>query len=126
MPTTPEFSSEELLDMITRCGLNRLMQFAGFFGRHLRNAKTDPKFLQALVKLDEIQHSGLALGREEEAWAIQHDINIRVNRVSTITLEILLTKRFPLILGLDRISLQAPSPPLCYSLLGERVRMDLC
>ena len=83
--------------MITRCGLNRLMQFATSFSHHLRNSKTDPKLLQALVRLDEVQHSGLALGREEEAWAIQHGINIRVNGVLVITLGLLLTAHFPLI-----------------------------
>jgi hypothetical protein len=64
--------------MITRCGLNRLNQFAPFLGHHLRNSKTNPRLLQALVQLDEIISSGLALGREEEAWALQNGINLRV------------------------------------------------
>ena len=67
--------------MITRCGLNRLNQFATFLGHHLRNSKTNPKLLQALVQLDGVLYSGLALGREEEAWALQNGVNLQVNRV---------------------------------------------
>ena len=84
-PTSLAFSSEELLDMITRCGLNRINQFATFLGHHLRNSKTNPRLLQALIQLDEIHSTGLALGREEEAWAVQNDINIQVGGISAIT-----------------------------------------
>ena len=83
-PTSLAFSSEELLDMVTRCGLNRLNQFASFLGHHLRNSKTNPRLLQALIQLDEIQSAGLALGREEEAWDLQNGINLRVGGVSAI------------------------------------------
>lgn len=76
-PTSLAFSSEDLLDMIDRCGLNRLRQFATFLGHHLRNSKTNPKLLQALAQLDEVTYSGLALGREEEAWAFQNGIKIQ-------------------------------------------------
>jgi len=68
--------------MITRFGLNRLNQLATFLGQHLRNSKTNPRLLQALVQLDEIRSGGLALGREEEAWAPQNGINLRVGGVS--------------------------------------------
>jgi len=71
--------------MIARCGLNRLKQFATFLGHHLRNSKTNPVLLQALVQLDEVLYSGLALGREEEAWAFQNGVNLVVSRVSAIT-----------------------------------------
>lgn len=50
-----------LLDMIARCGLNRLRQFATFLGHHLPDSKTNPKHFQALVQLDEVLYSGLAL-----------------------------------------------------------------
>lgn len=62
--------------MITRCGLNRLRQFATFLGHHLRTSKTNSKLLQALIQLDEVVYSGLALGREEEAWAIQNGVKL--------------------------------------------------
>ena len=84
-PTSIAFSSEELLDMIARCGLNRLKQFATFLGHHFRNSKADPKLLQALVQLDEVLYSGLALGREEEAWALQNGVNLQVRTVPAIT-----------------------------------------
>ena len=94
-PTSLAFSSEELLDMVTRCGLNRLNQFASFLGHHLRNSKTNPRLLQALIQLDEIQSAGLALGREEEAWALQNGVNLRVGGISTITSWHLLTGCLP-------------------------------
>ena len=112
--------------MIARCGLNRLMQFAGYFGRQLRNAKTDPMLLQALVQLDEVQHSGLALGPEEEAWALQNGISIRVNLVSVIILQLLLTIHFPPTSGLYRMSLEAANRLLCCSRSVERDRIGLC
>ena len=70
--------------MITRCGLTRLNLTAVPLGHHLRNSKTNPRLLQALVQLDEISTGGLALGREEEAWALQNGINLRVGGVSAI------------------------------------------
>ena len=81
--------------MIARCGLNRLNQLAAFLGHHLRNSMTNPRLLQALVQLDEITSSGLALGGEEEAWALQNGINLRVGGVSTITYWHLLTRCLP-------------------------------
>jgi len=121
-PTSIAFSSDELLDMVTRCGLNRLKQFATFLGHHLRNSKTNPKLLQALVQLDEVIYSGLALGREEEAWAFQNGVNLQVIRVSAITSQLLLTRYIPLI---HRTSSEAPKPALCWSLLAERARTRL-
>jgi hypothetical protein len=73
--------------MITRCDLNRLRQFATFLGHHLRNSKTNSKLLQALVQLDEVLYSGLALGNEEEVWANLNGIKLRVRTVSIISIE---------------------------------------
>jgi len=78
--------------MITRCGLKQLNQLANLLGNHLRNSKTNPRLLQALAQLDGITYSGNALGREEEAWALQNNIKIRVGGVSTVTSWRLLTK----------------------------------
>ena len=97
-PTSTAFSSEELLDMIARCGLNRLRQFSSYIDNHLRNSKTDPKLLQALIQLDEVQYGGLPLGREEEAWAIQNGINLLVNSVLVVAPRLSLTRRPPLVL----------------------------
>ena len=83
-PTDVAFSSEELLDMIARCGLNRLRQYPAYLSRHLRNSRTNPKLLQALVQLDEVQYGGGPLGHEEETWALKNGVNLRVNGVSVI------------------------------------------
>jgi acyl-coenzyme A synthetase/AMP-(fatty) acid ligase len=81
-PTKITFSSEELMDMIHRCGLNRLNQFATFLGNHLRNSRQDPQLLNAIAGLDEVLYSGLPLGKEEEAWAIQNGVPLKVRLFS--------------------------------------------
>ncbi|KAI0721294.1 acetyl-CoA synthetase-like protein [Cerioporus squamosus] len=76
-PTALPFTSDELLDMVNRCGLNRLNQFASFLGTHLRNSRTNFALLAALKHLDELLYTGLPLAVEEEAWARQHGILIK-------------------------------------------------
>ena len=112
-PTTIAFSSEELLDMIARCGLNCLKQFPTFLSHHLRNSKTNPDLLQALVQLDEVLYGGLALGDEEEAWAFQNGINLRVSRTSAITFCLFPTEYSPLIPKPYRISSGALKSAQC-------------
>jgi hypothetical protein len=77
-PTKIAFTSDELVDMIHRCGLNRLNQFATFLGAHLRNSRNDSKLLALLGNLDEVIYSGLPLAREEEDWAYRNGIKLRV------------------------------------------------
>jgi len=112
--------------MITRCGLNQLNQFTTFLGHHLRNSKTNPRLLQALVQFDEVIYGGLPLGCEEEAWALQNGVNLRVGRVSAITPWDLLTRSTPLIPKLYRMSLRALRLVLYRCRLVERVRMHNC
>ncbi|KAI1793885.1 acetyl-CoA synthetase-like protein [Ganoderma leucocontextum] len=76
-PTQLPFSSNELLDMVHRCGLNRLNQFASFLGTHLRNARSNPALLAALASLDELLYTGLPLAVEEEAWSYANGILIK-------------------------------------------------
>lgn len=76
-PTQLPFSSNEPLDMVHRCGLNRLNQFASFLGTHLRNARSSPALLAALGSLDELLYTGLPLAVEEEAWAYANGIPIK-------------------------------------------------
>ncbi|KAF8154247.1 hypothetical protein B0H34DRAFT_800120 [Crassisporium funariophilum] len=76
-PTTIAFSSEELVDMIRRCGLNRLNQFASFLGNHIRNARSDAKLLSMLSNLEDVVYSGLPLSQEEEQWGLKNGIKIR-------------------------------------------------
>jgi len=73
-PTTIAFSVVEFIDMIQRCQLNRLNQFAAFLALRLREAKKDAKILSLLTGLDEVLYSGMPLGREEEEFAIQNNI----------------------------------------------------
>ncbi|KAJ7808291.1 hypothetical protein B0H14DRAFT_3091149 [Mycena olivaceomarginata] len=76
-PTQISFSSEELVAMVVRCGLNRLNQFAAFLCNHLRASRLDPKLLSLLTSFDEVLYSGMPLAREEEEWALCNGIKLR-------------------------------------------------
>ena len=76
-PTKITFSSAELLDMVARCGLNRLNQFATFLATQLRASRTDAKLLNALRGMDEVLYSGLMLPREDEEWACSNGILLK-------------------------------------------------
>ncbi|KAL0579109.1 hypothetical protein V5O48_002892 [Marasmius crinis-equi] len=76
-PTTISFSSEELIDMISRCGLNRLNQFAAFLAMQLRASRNNPKLLSLLGNLDEVLYSGMPLPREEQEWALSNNIKLK-------------------------------------------------
>lgn len=113
-PTTIAFSSEELVDLVTRCGLNRLNQFAAFLAVHLRRSRSDSKLLSVLCGLDEVLYSGLPLPRDEEVWAYTNGIPLKV---------------WDLLLYLDfyetdahfRIYLVAPNVVQCFFLSEARV-----
>lgn len=77
-PTKIAFSSEELKDMVQRCGLNRLAQFATFLSIHIRHSKNDPQLLSMLQNLDEVMYAGIPIGREEEDWALAKGMNVVV------------------------------------------------
>ncbi|KAH7911934.1 hypothetical protein BJ138DRAFT_1005482 [Hygrophoropsis aurantiaca] len=76
-PSKIGFSSQELIDMILSCRLNRLNQFSTFLSPHLRNSREDPKLLGYLQSLDEILFSGLPLGREDEEWAYSNGLKMK-------------------------------------------------
>ncbi|KAG2752316.1 acetyl-CoA synthetase-like protein [Suillus brevipes Sb2] len=76
-PTKIAFSSEELIDMIHRCQLNRLNQFSTFLSIHLRNSRQNRKLLGYLQSLDQILLSGLSLPREDEDWAYKNGLNLK-------------------------------------------------
>jgi hypothetical protein len=78
-PTQVSFSSDELADMVRRCSLNRLNQFATFVAIHLRNSRSDTKLLDLLKSLDEVLYSGLTLGKEEEGWAYKNGIQLKAS-----------------------------------------------
>jgi acyl-CoA synthetase (AMP-forming)/AMP-acid ligase II len=77
-PTTISFSSEELIRMVESCGLNRLNQFAAFLAMQLRAARKNPALLSLLAGLDEVLYSGMPLPREEQEFALQNNIKLRV------------------------------------------------
>ena len=79
IPTKINFSSEELVDMIFRCGLNRLHQFASFLSVHIRHSRHNPKLLAYLQNLDIIITSGLPLPQEDEEFAYQNKLNLVVS-----------------------------------------------
>jgi len=77
IPTSMSFSTIELGDMISRCGLNRLSQFSPFLVHNLRAARSDPKIFSLLDNLDEVLYSG-SLPREEEDWGFRSGLKLRV------------------------------------------------
>ncbi|KAF8640839.1 hypothetical protein AX17_000488 [Amanita inopinata Kibby_2008] len=76
-PSRINFSSEELIDMIERCNLNRLNQFSTFLALHLRNSRNDCELLSKLQGLDQVLYSGLPLSRDEEEWAMKKGIKLK-------------------------------------------------
>lgn len=74
--TKPGFSSDELVDMVQRCGLSRMNQFPTFLSQHLRNSRHDPKLLAYLQGLDEILISGLMMSPEDEEWVYRNGIKL--------------------------------------------------
>ncbi|KAF8922429.1 hypothetical protein CPB85DRAFT_1267537 [Mucidula mucida] len=76
-PSIIAFSSTELVDMVHRCGLNRLRQFAAFLAMQIRSAQKDPKFLSVLVGLDEVLFTGMPLPRDEEEWAYGNNVPLK-------------------------------------------------
>lgn len=79
-PSKIMFSPDELVDMIVRCHLNRLNQFAAFLATNIRAARQTPKLLSLLQNLDEIAYSGLALPQDEETWAYSQGLQLKVRK----------------------------------------------
>lgn len=74
--TSQAFSSAELMDMVTRCGLNRMNQFPSFLTVHLKASRHNPKLLAMLKGLDEIFYSGMPLSQEDEEWVHRNEIRV--------------------------------------------------
>ena len=79
-PSKIMFSPDELVDMIVRCRLNRLNQFAAYLATNIRAARQIPKLLSLLQNLDEIAYSGLALPQDEETWAYSQGLQLKVRK----------------------------------------------
>ncbi|KIY45488.1 acetyl-CoA synthetase-like protein [Fistulina hepatica ATCC 64428] len=105
-PPVISFSPAELTDMIQRCGLNRLCQFAAFLAANFRRAMADAKFRDMLLNLDEILYSGMPLSREEEQWALQSGMKL-INLFGSTELGAILVStggRNPLLRQLEGVS----------------------
>ncbi|KAL0958539.1 hypothetical protein HGRIS_000679 [Hohenbuehelia grisea] len=76
-PTTLDFSSQELVEMVKQCDLNRLNLFATYLSRHIRAARTDCALSQMLSGLDQLLSTGLPLPREDEEWAYSNGLPLR-------------------------------------------------
>jgi len=76
-PTKMAFSPDELMDMIIRCRMNRLNQFAGFLATNIKASQQNSKLLQLLQTLDEIVYSGLPLPKDDEAWAYSQGLQLK-------------------------------------------------
>ena len=79
-------ATEELIEMIKFGNLNRLWQFATFFSIHLKAARKDPELLSLLVSLEEVTTCGMALSQEDEAFAYQSGIKLKVRAFSKFQL----------------------------------------
>lgn len=77
-PTTIAFSSDELQNMISNCGLNRLNQFPTYLSGHMRQAREDPILLAELQSLDSILFSGLSMSGEDYEWAHKNGLQLTV------------------------------------------------
>ncbi|KAF9044691.1 hypothetical protein BDP27DRAFT_1346740 [Rhodocollybia butyracea] len=76
-------STCEVVDMINRCKMNKVLMFPHFLVKHIRASRTDPNILRALVSLDEIIFTGASFGSpEDEEWAWKNGMNI-VNAYAT-------------------------------------------
>lgn len=90
-PTKITFSVDELLDMVIRCRMNRLHQFAAFLAVNIRAARQDPKVLSVLQSLDHIVYSGLPLPQDDEAWGYSQGLPLYVRTFSCHPTRSLLT-----------------------------------
>ncbi|EMD35402.1 hypothetical protein CERSUDRAFT_116175 [Gelatoporia subvermispora B] len=76
-PTRMDFGTEELVNMVICCRLNRLQQWPAFLATHMRHSRQNPKILALLSGLDEIFYSGQAMPRDDEEWAYKHNMQLR-------------------------------------------------
>lgn len=75
-PTSQAFPTSELMDMVTRCNLNRLVQFPPFLAAHIRASRQNPKLLAILQGLDEIFYSGMLLPNDDEEWMAKNGLKV--------------------------------------------------
>ncbi|KAJ7016166.1 putative amp-CoA ligase [Mycena alexandri] len=68
--------TDELIELIDTCGLNRVAMYAPFLSVHIKAAQGDPTVLSALRNCRQILHTGVSLNAEDENWAYDHGLPI--------------------------------------------------
>lgn len=71
-------SPQEFLGLVQVCGLTRLILYATFLSEIIRTGKKDEVIRDALKGLRQIFHTGVALNKEDEAWAYENGLRIIV------------------------------------------------
>lgn len=78
-PTTLAFSSDELMDMVERCGLNQITQVTNHLATLLRRSRHDNKLLAVLRNIGRVTYTGMSLPTGEEDWAYRNGVNLIVS-----------------------------------------------
>lgn len=81
-PTRGNFSSIELVDMISRGGVNRLHRSTSLLASDIREFRKDRNLAQLLSGLDEILQGGKMLEREDEEWLVQNGLPLTVSNIA--------------------------------------------
>ncbi|KAJ7171029.1 putative amp-CoA ligase [Mycena filopes] len=84
-------STQELMNMITSCGLNRLAVYATFLSAYIKAAQQDSEVLSALQGFRQIVHTGVALNPEDEEWARANHLPITTVYATTETASLMTT-----------------------------------
>lgn len=78
-PTHIDFSPTELVTMIHRTGINRIIQFTSILRQHLEYARRNsPELLNMMCNMRQVTYAGMPLGTELETWAGKMGIPLTV------------------------------------------------
>jgi hypothetical protein len=80
-PTRPDFTPVELVDMVTRGGVNRLHRTSSHLASIIREAKKTRNVAHLLAGLEEIVQTKGMLKREDEEWLVNSGISVSVSAV---------------------------------------------
>ncbi|KAI0657005.1 acetyl-CoA synthetase-like protein [Cubamyces menziesii] len=89
-------SPQEFVGLVRVCGLTRLILYATFLSEIIRAGKQDAEVRDALKNLRQIFHTGVALNKEDEAWAYENGLRIITSYSTTETAPLLRSR-----VGLD-------------------------
>ncbi|OJT05027.1 hypothetical protein TRAPUB_4183 [Trametes pubescens] len=89
-------SPQEFLGLVQVCGLTRLILYATFLSEIIRAGKKDETIREALKSLRQIFHTGVALNKEDEAWAYENGLRMITSYSTTETAPLLRSR-----VGLD-------------------------